>query len=370
MTLQGKGWFIWQISRCEGGAPDALAQKAAEGGFTHVLIKVAERTFGFGFDKGGRDLVLPAAEALRARGIQVWGWHYIYGENPAAEAGIAVKRCTELKLDGYVIDAEGEFKQAGKAVAARAFMAALRAGLPDLPVALSSFRYPSLHPQLPWKAFLEKCDLTMPQVYWEQSHNPEQQLARSAAEFANPALVGFVRPFVPTGSAYGVGNWKASPDEITRFLGKALSLGLPAANLYSWDYACAAGNCDLWAAAASFDWPSTKLQDITARYFDALNSGDVEKVLSLYHLDAGHVTAKRTVIGIDALRGWYTDLLQNQLPGAQFSAQEASGAGNSWRVTWTATSPNGTVTDGDDTLGLREGLIQYHYTYFTLTPAV
>jgi hypothetical protein len=368
MTLYGKGWFIWQISRCEGGSPDAIAQKAVDAGLTHVLLKVAERTFSFGLDQSGRDLVPPVVQALQGRGLQAWGWHYIYGDNPAAEAAIAVKRCTELGLDGYVLDAEAEYKLPGRAVAARAFMSALRAGLPSLPVALSSFRYPAMHPQLPWQAFLEKCDVAMPQVYWEQSHNPEQQLDRSAAEFANQALVGFVRTYVPTGSAYSAGNWRASADEITRFLGKALSLSLPAANLYSWDYSCSPGNSDLWNAAAAFTWPAPP-QAMPGRYIDALNSGDVEQVVALYQPNAGHVTAARTILGTDDLRAWYTDLLQNQLPGAKFTLRFFSGGGNSWRLVWTATCPTGTVSDGDDTLGLRDGLIQYHYTVFTPTPA-
>ncbi len=368
MILQGKGWFVWQLSRCEGGAPDAMAAKAASAGLTHVLIKVAERTFGFGFDKNGRDLVPPVAEALRAAGVQVWGWHYIYGDNPAGEASTAVKRCTQLKLDGYVVDAEAEYKRPGRAAAAHAFMKALRAGLPQTPLALSSFRYPKLHPQLPWKAFLENCDLSMPQVYWEQAHNPEQQLARSITELADPALVGYVRPCVPTGSAYGVGNWRPTADEVTRWLKQAVSLKLPAANLYSWDYASAAGNSDLWNAAAQFDWPAAEPQDMAVRYLNALNSGNVDQVLGLYAADAGHVTAERTIIGTDALRAWYTDLLQNRLAGAQFSLQDTSGAGSSRRLFWSASGSTGVVTDGDDTLGLRDGLIQYHYTAFTLTP--
>jgi SnoaL-like domain len=364
MSLHGKGWFIWQVSRCEGGAPEAIAQKAVSAGLTHVLIKIAERTYGFGFDKNGRDLVPPIAEALRARGLQVWGWHYIYGDQPTGEASIAIKRSTELHLDGYVIDAESEFKLPGKAAVARTFMSALRAGLPNLPIALSSYRYPSLHPQLPWKDFLEKCDLSMPQVYWEQAHNPDQQLVRCANEFANPALVGWVRPMLPTGSAYGVGNWKASPEEVKRFLDKAISLALPAANFYSWDYATSTGNTALWDTVASFDWPGAKPQDIVARFFAALNAHDVEQVVGLYQLNAGHVTAERTLIGVDALRVWYTDLFQKQLPGAQFTVQAESGEGSSRRVTWTASSAAGDVLDGDDTFGLRDGLIQYHYTYF------
>ena len=370
MTLRGKGWFIWQIPKCEGGSPAAIADQAVAAGCTHVLIKVAERTFGFGFDKLGRDLVPPVAEALRARGVQVWGWHYVYGDNPTGEANVAVQRCQQLRLDGYVIDAEKEYKQPGKAAAARTFMNIVRAGLPNTLIALSAYRYPSLHSQLPWAAFLEKCDLNMPQVYWEQAHNPDQQLARCLSEFSNARLVGVVRPVVPTGSAYGVPNpaWRATAADITKFYAKAMEFGLPAANLYVWDYARSPANADLWDAAKNCNWPASQPKDIVARFFDALNSGDPTQVLTLYQDNAGHVTAERTIVGMDDLAKWYTDLLRTRLPGAQFNLLEPSGNGNSRRFQWTATNPTGAVMDGDDTLGLRDGLIQYHYTHFNITP--
>ena len=43
-------------------------------------------------------------------------------------------------------------------------------------------------------------NIAMPQVYWEQSHNPAQQLERTVKEYNNPALVGFPRPVIPTGA--------------------------------------------------------------------------------------------------------------------------------------------------------------------------
>jgi hypothetical protein len=370
MSLQGKGWFIWQIPRCEGGNANLIAERAAQTGCTHVLIKVAERTYGFGFDSAGRDLVPAVADALRARGIQVWGWHYVYGDNPTGEANIAVQRCQKLRLDGYIIDAEAEYKRPNMATPARTFMNIVRPALPNTLIALSSYRYPSYHQQLPWKAFLEQCDLTMPQVYWEQAHNPEPQLERTLKEYKDTKLVGVVRPLVPTGSAYGVNNWKATADDITKFYAKAVSLGLAAANLYSWDYARSAGNTFLWDAAAAFQWPGAgaQPQDIVERLFAALNSGDPNQVSAAYQFNAAHVTAQRTIVGQEALRQWYTDLLKVKLPGAQFTVQDAVISGNFRQVLWTAAAPAGLITDGEDSLGLVDGLIQYHTTSFTITP--
>ena len=179
--------------------------------------------------------------------------------------------------------------------------------------------------------------------------------------------VGHVRPFIPTGSAYGAGNWRATPEDLTRFLQKAVALNLDGANLYSWDYARSGKNTDLWEAAKAFEWPSAPApKDLPERFVDALNSGDPAAVLKLYQPDAGHVTAKRTVVGAEDLSKWYLSLLKDTLAGARFKLVEAAGNGNSCRFKWSATGPRGAVVDGDDTLGLREGLIQYHYTSFTV----
>ncbi|MBI3764523.1 MAG: nuclear transport factor 2 family protein [Chloroflexi bacterium] len=375
MALSGKGFFTWKLTNCEGGDPQRIARRAADAGLSHVLIKIADATSAFG-DPG---LNRAVTDALHARGIQVWGWQYIYGSDPANEARVAVNQVRALGLDGFSIDAESEYKRAGKEAAARTFMSELRAGLPDTPVALSSFRYPTYHPTLPWSAFLEKCDYNMPQVYWEQAHNPEIQLPRSVTELLtlNPP-----RPVFPTGSAYGAGGWEATPDDLRRFLQSAKDLDLAGANFYSWDWAGAPNKTAMWNVVANFDWPpspppapspqpidaGTQLgsDDIVYALFDALNSHNVEQIVALYQPNAAHVTAQRTIVGADALRQWYTDLLNNQLQGGAFTLTNAEGNGAHRRFTWAADSYSGHVEDGDDTLGVREGLIQYQYTSFTV----
>ena len=363
--LTGKGWFIWQLSRCEGGDPQAIAIKAKDAGCTHVLIKIAERNYAFGFDQFKRDLVPPVTAALRAQGIQVWGWHYVYGDQPLKEAEVAVTRTRELGLDGYVIDAEIEYKHPTKAAAARQYMTALRKGLPDTPIALSSFRYPSLHPQLPWPAFLDQCDYAMPQVYWERNHNPAQQLERSVAEFSDPKLVGAVRPVIPTGSAYGVGSWRATASDIEAFLRTAIELKLPAVNLYSWDYAAQPAHRELWEAASRVAWPEPVTEDIVARWLAGLNGGNVEQLLALYQPEAAHVTARRIAQGRAALQAWYTDLLQTRLPQATFALTETRAVDNFRYARWSANAPTGESVSGEDSLGLLDGRIQYHFTTYT-----
>jgi hypothetical protein len=372
--LTGKGWFIWQVSRCEGGSASAIAAKAAAAGLSHVVLKVADRHYSYGIDWLGHDLVLPVAEALRARGIQVWGWHYVYGDRPADEARAAVCRALQLKLDGYVIDAEAEYEQPGKAAAAHTFMSNLKAGLPaEMLLALSSFRYPTVHRQLPWAAFLEYCDLCMPQVYWQGAHNPAVQLSRSLGELSDARLVGKPRPLVPTGSAYSVGDWTATPDDLTKFLEQAQASKLSAANFYSWDDAARPGQHDRWDTVAAYGWQAGASDlandQLVKRLFAALNAADLSELGRVYAENAAFVMPERALYGVGSIVAWYQSFLTTTLPGAVFSLTSFTGAGNSRYARWTAISPRGQVLDGDDTFGILSGHIMYHATLFSVVPA-
>lgn len=108
--------------------------------------------------------------------------------------------------------------------------------------------------------------------------------------------------------------------------------------------------------------------DVVSRYFEALNVGDVDGLVALYHPDAVLVTVQRTISGLDDLRAWYADLLQNRLPGALFRAESVFQEGMARTFTWTCASAAGNVTDGQDTLRLLNGQINYHNMVFTVTP--
>lgn len=370
--LKGKGFFIWQVKNCERGDALSIAAKARAANLSHVLLKIADGPQAFGYDNNNNDVTAPVVLALRKLGVQVWGWHYVRGDDPSGEARVAIQRIRQLSLDGYVADAEGEYKTPAKAGAARTFMTALRNSLGNLPIALSSYRFPSFHKDFPWAAFLEQCTFTMPQVYWEQAHNPDVQLQRSVTEFGSPELVGAVRPFIATGSAYGTGGWRPSADDIRRFLAKCRELGVPAANFYSWDWATSTGNTDLWDAAAGYDWPfdnpGGQPADIVTRYFAALNSRDLDSLFALYQPNAAYVTAQQTIAGNNAIFNNFYEFLYNRMPNAGFSLLTQSGQDATRVFAWTAHNGVSRIQDGNDTFGLRDGLIQYHYSRFTQQP--
>jgi len=376
LTLKGKGYYIWQVWNCEKGDPEAIARKASEAGLSHVLVKIADGTSGYNYDaKTKVDLVPPVIEACHQAGIEVWGWHYVRGDNPIGEAFVAVQRCRELGVDGYVIDAEGEYQTIKKRSAATRFMNDLRLGLPNLPVALSTYRYPKRHSQLPFAEFLAGCDYAMPQVYYEQAHNPEAQLEISVEQYMalDPA-----RPIIPTAPTYARGSWRPSPDEVKRFFQRAKDLGLTGVNAWSWDIASRKAYNDLWTAVADFEWPfeqpeqpppEPELADMPERLLGRLNQGDPALVAGLYADNAAHVTGQRTIFSRPAITAWYRGVLKQLLPGAKFEITGKVGSGSTRHYTWTAHSPRGDVLDGNDTLGLYEGRIQFHFSYFTISAA-
>ncbi|HVM71248.1 MAG TPA: nuclear transport factor 2 family protein [Anaerolineales bacterium] len=252
MTLQGKGFFTSNLSNCEGGEPISIVSAAQAAGLSHVIVKVADGVKSIGLDGSGFDVTTPAIQALRNAGMAVWGWQSIYGNDPSAEAALALARTRALALDGYVIAAGAEFEQPGMSGAARQFMAVLHAGM-KVPIALSSYRFPNFHPGFPWSDFLLFCSIHMPQVYWEQAHDAAEQLIESRRQCA--ALPN-ARPFIPTGATYRASTWSPTDQDITDFLDTAEALALPALNFFCWD-TCHANLAPVWKAIAGFAWPAS-----------------------------------------------------------------------------------------------------------------
>lgn len=365
MSLEGKGMFIWKVPRCEGGDPNAIAAMAKIAGFSHVLLKIANGNQVYNGDwNDPTDYTTPVVNALRGQNIKVLGWHYVYGNDPVGEANVAIRRINQYALDGYVIDAEQEYKQDGKRAAAKRFMNQLRASLPNQEVALSSYRFPKWHPQLPWTEFLDQCNLNMPQVYWIKAHNAGEQLVRCQQEFQG---ITPSRPIFPTGVASVEQGWQPTAAEVLDFMTTAKNLNMNGVNFWEWYDARTAGLSDVWATIRDYPWSGVAApKDICEQYIAALNTYDPNQVLALYTSTPVHITPARTIQGLDNLRNWYTQLFGQILPNATFTLTGYAGSGSSRHLTWTATSGAGSVQNGNDTLGMLNDKINYHYSFFTV----
>ncbi len=360
MSLQGKGFFIWKIPSCENGNAESIATNAANAQLTHVLVKIADGTSYYNYDSTKKvDYVPAVVSALRNRGIETWGWHFCYGSDPVREAQIGGARAKALGLAGYVIDAEMQWESSSKAASARSFMTEVRKYLPSMPIALSTFRYPTYHSLFPFAAFLEKCDLSMPQVYWEEAHNADTQLTRTVQEYR---ALSVIRPIFPTGPTYKVGTWAPTAKDINLFIKTAKNLNLDGVNFFSWDE-CKRDLISLWNLIRDTDWPIVTAS-FQEQYINGLNSKDPETLASLYSSLAVQITSSQIVQGTEAIKTWYSTLFNQILPNATFTLVGATGTGNTRHITWNATSSRGTVTNGSDTFGLLNDKIVYHYSNF------
>jgi hypothetical protein len=375
MTLQGKGFLAFNFSECEDGEPGSILAEAQAAGLSHVLVKIADGKRAIGIDAGGIDQTAPVVQALRTAGIAVWGWHSVYGDEPAAEADIAIARLQSLGLDGYVVDAEDEYCRPGMASAARQFMMAVRSAL-TVPIALSSYRFPNYHPELPWSTFLEFCDVHMPQVCWEQAHNAGAQLCESKREC--DALPN-ARPYIPTGAAHAASGWKPSAEDIIEFLDTAVALGLPAVNFSDWE------NCRkdlplLWTAITEFAWPapaqtnlpgqtqismpypqpspSAPLEAFPTQFMDGLNSHQAAQASALYDPAAIQVWADQILPGATAIQSGYATFFDSLPAGTVFCLSQADVEDDTLRLSWKA----GPLS-AETTLVLKNGKIILDYTF-------
>ena len=366
MTLQGKGFFTFSLPECEGGEPSSILAAAQAANLSHVLVKIADGEKVFGLDASGFDFTAPVVQALRGGGIAVWGWHSANGNDPSAEAAIAITRIQNLGLDGYVVEAKDGYSRTGMAGAARQFMTAVRTTL-KIPIALSSYRFPNYHPDLPWSTFLEFCDLHMPQVTWEQAHNAGEQLRESKRQC--DALPN-ARLCIPTGAAYATSGWSPTAEAIVDFLNTAKALGLPAVNFLTWD-TCRQSLPLIWTTIADFAWPAVapvpiqetppplSLQDAFLEMFlAALNGHQAAQASALYDPDAIQVRADQLLPGAAAIQTGYTTFFNSLPTGTIFSISQAQVEEDLRNFSWQA----GPLT-GETTLLLQNDKIILDYTF-------
>lgn len=250
----GKGMFIWQVDdKTRIAAPAAAALGAKEAGIRHVEIKAQQGCSNFNAKRIGEYV-----QAFEDQGIEVWLWGYLVGADwkgvtqAKMEALKTVELCMELSPAGWIIDAEAEYKRKGMADNAMIYMTHLRTAMPAMSVGLCSYRFPTVHPELPWRAFLGGSigvDFHMPQVYWAEAHNPAQQLVRSCNELK---LLRDI-PIIPVGAAYTEHGWTPTVQEQTEFFEQAKRLNLPAVSWWEW-YFATIRRPEFWPHLAAMEW--------------------------------------------------------------------------------------------------------------------
>jgi hypothetical protein len=373
MTLLGKGFFAFNLPECEDGDPGSIRAAAQAAGLSHIIVKIADGTLANGIDASGVDFTAPVVQALQQAGMAVWGWQYIYGDNPSTEATLAITRTQELGLEGLVVSAGEEYEQPGRSSAAHIYMTTVRAGL-TVPIALSSFRFPNYHPNFPWSAFLLSCDLHMPQVFWELAHNAGEQLIESKRQC--DALPN-AKPFIPTGAAYPASDWSPTAQDIIDFLNTAEVLCLPAVNFFDWE-TCRASLPLSWKAIAGFIWPCpiqgtspaqsknslssthliAPLDPFLSRFLSAFNSRDAAQASAFYDPSAVQVWADKILRGVVPIQAGFTTFFNSLPAGSVINCPTAQVTDDLYTFAWKV----GTLT-GETILTMQNGKIILDYTF-------
>jgi hypothetical protein len=160
-AFDGNGMWVWYLSKSQGGSPTAIAAQALAHGVRTVFVKSADGS-------GTWSQFTPTAvAALKAAGLKVCAWQFVYGRDPLGEAHAAAA-AKDAGADCFVIDAESSYE--GKYVQAQRYMEELRALVgPDYPIGITSFPYVDFHPSLPYSVFMGPggAQFNLPQVYWK-----------------------------------------------------------------------------------------------------------------------------------------------------------------------------------------------------------
>jgi len=227
-AFDGSAMWIWYVSQASGGTPASIAAQAHQYGITTVIVKSSDGTSWWS------QFSPSFVSALKAAGLHVCAWQYVYGNAPAGEAALGAQAAHD-GADCLVIDAEAQYE--GRYAQAQQYVAALRQAVgQSYPVGLAGFPYVDFHPSFPYSVFLGTggAQFNVPQAYWKSIGNSVDATVNHTYLWNRP----YGRTLAPLGQAYD----NTSAGDIVRFRELARADGAPGASWWE------------WAAATGAEW--------------------------------------------------------------------------------------------------------------------
>ncbi|MEA2468888.1 MAG: hypothetical protein QOJ57_3014, partial [Thermoleophilaceae bacterium] len=252
-AFDGSGMWIWYVSKANGGDTNAIVEQAKAHGISTVFVKSGDGT------NYWTQFTPSLVSALKAAGLRVCGWQYVYGKSPSAEAAVAARSVTEAGADCFVIDAESEYE--GRYAQAQTYVSDLRAAVgAGYPLGLAAFPYVDYHPSFPYSVFLgpNGAQFNAPQAYWKEIGGGVDAVVDHTYRFNRP----YGRTIAPLGQTYDA----VPPNEIVRFRQITAAEGATGLSWWSWQHTTAAG----WDAVGQ---PIEPFTSAPAREFAELAKG-------------------------------------------------------------------------------------------------
>ncbi|MEY2471378.1 MAG: hypothetical protein QOK28_707 [Actinomycetota bacterium] len=244
----GKGMWIWQPDKAEGGNAQAVVAKAQHFGLNYLYVRTGSSVSGF---QGGDFLnaLLPAAHKA---GIRVYGWDFPYLDDIGADVARAAQAARYRtpsgdRIDGFAADIE--FRSMGVNLGpdttgfyGYALRDALGPGFPLIAVV------PRPSPRItnyPYESVVKMFDAIAPMIYW-LNNDPVTAVQQTWAR-----LAPLGKPLIPVGQAYdgaADGGPPGVPNRgtIHRFMGAVADMGGTSVSFWSWQHATP----EVWQAVA------------------------------------------------------------------------------------------------------------------------
>jgi hypothetical protein len=225
--LDGTGMWIWITSRSSGGSPSAIGAVARRYGVGAVYVKSSDGS------NMWSQFTSSYVAALKAQGLKVCAWQYVYGRVPATEAKLGAA-AVQRGANCLIIDAESEYE--GRYAQATRYVRALRAKIgASYPLAVAPFPYVDYHPAFPYSVFLGPggAQYNLPQMYWKAIGTSVDQVFAHTYNYNR--LYG--RRIYPLGQVYE----NPTPSSIIRFRTLATAYGAGGVNWWDWQETAARG---------------------------------------------------------------------------------------------------------------------------------
>lgn len=241
--MNGKGFLIWQLLKLPSASE--VVTLLRDVGVNWVSIKIADGEEPYN-QTGGNDKTLKAyIETLKAGGLLVGGWQYVYPDRCGPQGARAGERIQKLDLSHLLVDAEREWKSPGLRGEVDRYCRSIEIGK-KFPVGLCTYRFPQLHSPFPFKHFLnnDRISFICPQHYWVSAHDPVVQLVESLRQYRMLSD----KPFWPIGPTFGWGDWEPTITDLWHFIVECKAMRFQAYGFYSLDWLLSHGRLD-WLQA-------------------------------------------------------------------------------------------------------------------------
>ncbi len=226
--MHGMGLWIHVVKSCFGGDVGRIVDFCTDLGVTRLTTKHYDWRW---HPRNLRNPELPElAQACMERGIELYVFEFnqVTDRGAVWNASYSAELAHRVNAFGLTLNVEVGWDKAYQY--AKDYGAQLKTAWAG-PVSLSTYRYPSTHPETPIKEILPFVDYVEPQLYYvgEQEAAPPRLLSRSMQEYK--ALTNV--PVIPTWPTYQDG-WVPNVASVKKAL--ELSVSLPASSFWFMDW--------------------------------------------------------------------------------------------------------------------------------------